>query len=108
MTISEIAAALGATLHGDPGLEITGVAGMEHAGPGQLTFLANPKYAPKVQHTKASAILVTEPPAGLAIACIVSDNPYLDFAHALALFYQPPSPAPGVHPRAYVAPSAEI
>jgi UDP-3-O-[3-hydroxymyristoyl] glucosamine N-acyltransferase len=108
MKLAEIAAALGRRFEGDGDLEISGVAGMEHAGPGQLTFLANPKYAPKVKHTKASAILVTETPAGLSIACIVSDNPYLDFARALALFYQPPSPAPGVHPRAYVAPSAEI
>jgi UDP-3-O-[3-hydroxymyristoyl] glucosamine N-acyltransferase len=76
---------------------------MEHAGPEHLTFLANPKYAPKVKHTKASAILVSEALAGVEIACLVSENPYLDFARALALFYQPPRPAPGIHPLAYVA-----
>ena len=108
MKLGEIAAALGRRLVGDSDLEISGIAGMEHAGPGQLTFLANPKYAAKVKHSKASAILVAEPPAGLDIACIVSDNPYLDFARALGLFYQPPRPAPGVHPLAYVAPTAEI
>jgi UDP-3-O-[3-hydroxymyristoyl] glucosamine N-acyltransferase len=108
MKLGEIAAALGRRLIGDGDLEISGVAGMEHAGPGQLTFLANPKYAPKVKHTKASAILVTEPPAGVEIASIVSDNPYLDFARALGLFYQPPRPAPGIHAMAYVAPTAEI
>src|SRR6476660_2970073 len=108
MKLHQIADELGCRLAGDGEVEIHGVAGMEHAGPGQLTFLANPKYAPKVKHTKASAILVTEPPPGIAIACIVSDNPYLDFARSLALFYQPPRPAPVGHPRAYVAPSAEI
>jgi UDP-3-O-[3-hydroxymyristoyl] glucosamine N-acyltransferase len=108
MKLGAIAAALGRRLEGDPEIEISGVLGMEHAAPGHLTFLANPKYAHKVKNTRASAILVTEPPAGLEIACIVSDNPYLDFARALALFYQPPRPAHGVHPRAYVAPSAEI
>lgn len=107
MKLADIAAALGRSVHGDGDLEITGVAGMEHAGPGHLTFLANPKYAHKVKHTGASAILVAQP-LDLPIACIVSDNPYLDFARALALFYQPPRPAHGVHPRAYVAPSAEI
>ena len=81
---------------------------MEQAGPGQLTFLANPKYAPKVKHTHASAILVAEPIAGLEIAFLVSANPYLDFARALALFYQPPRPAPGIHRLAYVAPDAEV
>jgi UDP-3-O-[3-hydroxymyristoyl] glucosamine N-acyltransferase len=108
MKLGEIADALGRRLDGDGELDISGIAGMEHAGAGQLTFLANPKYAHKVKQTKASAILVNERPAGLDIACILSDNPYLDFARALALFYQPPRPAQGVHPRAYVAPSAEI
>lgn len=107
MKLREIAAALDRQVVGDDEIEITGVAGMEHAGPGQLTFLANPKYAPKVKHTEASAILVTQV-LELPIACIVSDNPYLDFARALALFYRPPRPPQGIHPRAYVAPSAEI
>src|SRR5947209_12745403 len=106
MKLREIAAALSCRLEGDGDLEISGVAGMEHAGPGHLTFLANPKYAPKVKHTKASAILVSE--ALPAIACLVSENPYLDFARALALFYQPPRPAAGVHPLAYVAPTATV
>src|SRR5579885_1026155 len=108
MRLSEIAGRLGATLRGDGDIEITGVAGMEHAAPGQLTFLANPKYAPKVKHTRASAILVAPPGGDLPIASLISENPYLDFARALELFYQPPHPAPGVHPLAYVAPSAVI
>src|SRR5215831_15229956 len=106
MELRAIAHALGCRLEGDGELEIRGVAGMEHAGPGHLTFLANPKYAPKVKNTKASAILVSEPLP--SIACLVSENPYFDFARALALFYQPPKPATGVHPLAYVAPSAEV
>ena len=108
MKLRAIVEALGCRLVGDGELEISGVLGMEHAAKGHLTFLANPKYAPKVKHTKASAILVSEPLAGLDIACLVSENPYLDFARALALFYQPPRPNPGVHPLAYVAPSAVI
>ena len=108
MKLREIAAALGCRLEGDGEQEVAGVAGMEHAVPGQLTFLANPKYAHKVKHTQASAILVSEPLAGLPIASLVSENPYLDFARALALFYQPPRPEPGVHPLAYVAPDAAV
>lgn len=108
MKLHTIAQALGCRLEGDGELEISGVLGMEHAGPGHLTFLANPKYALKVKHTKASAILVSEPIAGNAIACLISENPYLDFARALALFYQPPRPQPGVHPLAYVAPTAVV
>jgi len=108
MRLSAIAETLGCRLEGDGDQEIAGVAGMEHAVPGQLTFLANPKYAHKVKHTHASAILVSEPVAGLPIAFLVSSNPYLDFARALALFYQPPRPAPGIHPLASVAPDAAI
>jgi UDP-3-O-[3-hydroxymyristoyl] glucosamine N-acyltransferase len=108
MRLREIAAALDRRLEGDPEILITGVAGMEHAAADQLTFLANPKYAHKVKHTKASAILISEHHQDLPIAQIVSDNPYLDFARVLAMFYQPPRPAPGVHPMAYVAPTAII
>jgi UDP-3-O-[3-hydroxymyristoyl] glucosamine N-acyltransferase len=108
MKLSEIALRLGCRLEGDGDIEIRGVAGMEHASAEQLTFLANPKYAPKVRHTKASAILVSEAVKGMEIASLVSDNPYLDFARALALFYQPPRPAPGIHPMAWIAPSAVI
>lgn len=106
MKLAQIAEALGGTLHGDGAIEITGVAGMEQASPGDLTFLANPKYAPKVKNTRAAAILATAPIEGLAT--VVSKNPYLDFARALALFYQPPRPAPGIHPLASVAPTAQI
>ena len=108
MKLREIADALGCRLEGNDELEISGVAGMEHAEPGHLTFLANPKYAPKVKGTRASAILVAEPLTGTPIACLVSSNPYLDFARALALFYQPPRPAAGIHPTAYVAPTAIV
>src|SRR5689334_22153260 len=98
MKLREIADALGCKLEGDGSVDISGVSGMEQAGPGQLTFLANPKYASKVRQTKASAILVSTPIDGLSITFLVSSNPYLDFARALALFYQPPRPAPGIHP----------
>jgi UDP-3-O-[3-hydroxymyristoyl] glucosamine N-acyltransferase len=105
MKLSEISARLGIELRGDD-TEITGVAGMEHAGPSELTFLANPKYAHKVKHTRAAAVLVAEPLPG--IRSLVSSNPYLDFARALALFYTPPKPAPGISPLASIAATARI
>ncbi len=108
MRLNEIAARLQCRLVGDGSLEITGVAGMEHAGPTELTFLANPKYAHKVRDTQAGAILTAEPIADHPIACLISPNPYLDFAKALEFFYQPPRPAPGIHPTAWVAQSAVI
>ncbi len=108
MTTRELAAALGCEVVGDAGLEITGVAPMEQAGPNELTFLANPKYAHKVKHSRAGAILISEPVREGAITSLVSKNPYLDFARTLELFYQPPRPAPGIHPLASIAPSASV
>jgi UDP-3-O-[3-hydroxymyristoyl] glucosamine N-acyltransferase len=108
MKLSDLAAALTCELRGDGGIEISGVAGMEHAGPFELTFLANPKYASKVKHTRAGAVLVSQPLESLAAAQLISTNPYLDFARALALFYQPPAPPPGIHPMASVAATALI
>jgi UDP-3-O-[3-hydroxymyristoyl] glucosamine N-acyltransferase len=108
MLLRHLASQLGCELLGDGEIEITGVAGMEHAIPGQVTFLANLTYAPKVKQTKASAILVSEPVRDTPIASLLSSNPYLDFARALALFYQPPRPLPGIHPLAAVAAGARI
>lgn len=107
MKLGEIAASLGCAVAGDGEIEITGVAAIEKALPGQLTFLANPKYGMKVRATKASAILASEPMAG-AIATLISTNPYLDFSRALALFHPTPRPEPGIHPSAAVAASAAI
>ena len=106
MKLGAIAERLGCELHGDADAEISGVRGMEQAGSSELTFLANPKYAHKVKGTKAGAILASQRIEG--IACLVSANPYLDFARALEMFYQPPRAAPGIHPRAEVAESAVI
>ena len=108
MTTTDLAAALGCQLSGNPLLEITGVAPMELAGPSELTFLANPKYAHKVRHSRAGAILVSQPVRESAITSLLSSNPYLDFARALELFYRPPRPAPGIHPLACVAPTAVL
>ncbi len=112
MKLRDIAARLNCALAGDGDIDITGVSGMEHAAGGDLTFLANPKYAHKVRETRAGAILLSEPerdvsgPPGLAR--LVSANPYLDFARALELFYMPPRPAPGIHPQAFVAATAML
>ncbi len=106
--LGDLATRLGCELHGDPELEITGVAGVERAGPTELTFLANPKYAPKVRDTRAGAVLVKQALAQTQPASLVSANPYHDFARALALFYQPPRAKPGIHPQSSVAPTARI
>src|SRR5207245_3298243 len=109
MKLADIASTLNARVeNGSPDLEITGVAGIEEAGVGQITFLANPKYAAAARTTKASAIILAEDFPALPIAMLRSKNPYLTFAQAIALFYKPPKYSPGVHPRAAIHPSAKI
>ena len=109
MKLAQIANRLGARLeNGSPDTEITGVAGIKEAGPGQLTFVANPKYAAAARTTKASVVIVSDDFPAISSAMLRSKNPYLTFAHALELFCQPPGYAPGVHPTAVVHPSAKI
>ncbi|HSA93947.1 MAG TPA: UDP-3-O-(3-hydroxymyristoyl)glucosamine N-acyltransferase [Terriglobales bacterium] len=110
MRLSEIASKLGISLtDAEAGqMEITGVAGIEDAGHGQITFVANPKYAAAARTTSASAIIVAEDFPALDKPTLRTKNPYLAFAHALELFYQPPRYAPGTHPTAVVHPSARI
>ena len=114
MKLSEVAQKLGCRLEGPPEIEIRGVAGIEHAESGQLTFLANRRYFPLLKTTRASAVLIEEGvtlerESGLpALAALRSPNPYLAFAHAIELFYQSPRYAPGIHPSAVIAKTAHI
>lgn len=114
MKLAEIAQRLNCRVEGDGEVQIVGVAGIERAEPGHLTFLANPRYRAMLESTRASAILVEE---GIAIhrsatapplAALRSANPYLAFAHAIELFYSPPRYAPGVHPTAIIDPSVRV
>jgi len=107
-SLARLAEFLGCELAGDARASITGVSTIEKAGPGELTFLANLKYAPKVKVSRASAIIAAEPLKDFAGATLVSSNSYLDFARVLGLFYQPPKPAPGIHATASVASTAVI
>ena len=108
MRLAALAAQLGAELQGDPELLIEGVAGIEEAGPGEVTFVANPKYAPLARTTKAAAVLVEPAFAQIAVATLRIVNPYLAFARALEIFYEPVIYAPGIHPTAVVASTARI
>ncbi len=108
MKLREIAERLSCRLSGDGEIEISGVAGLQEAGPNQLTFLSNPRYARHVKETRAAAILVEKEIPGVSLPLLISGNPYLDFARALEWFYQPPKPQAGVHPTAVIAPSAKI
>jgi UDP-3-O-[3-hydroxymyristoyl] glucosamine N-acyltransferase len=108
MKLGEIAAKLGCQLEGDGNVEITGVAGIEEAQPGHLTFLENRKYFPLAKTTQASAILIAPDGPTVTVAVLRTSNPYLDFARALELFHKPPHYAPNVHSTAIISSNAKI
>src|SRR6266540_1162066 len=84
MKLSEIARILGASLHNaSPETEIAGVAGIEDAGPQQLTFISNSKYAAMAQSARAAAILVGPDFSAGELPVLRHPNPYLAFARAL-------------------------
>jgi UDP-3-O-[3-hydroxymyristoyl] glucosamine N-acyltransferase len=114
MKLQELARKLGCQLEGNPDLEVRGVAGLDHAEEGQVTFLANRRYSPLLKTTRASAVLVEEgvelprEDGMKPLAALRTQNPYLAFAQALEFFYEPPAYKAGVHATAVVASSAKI
>lgn len=108
MKTAELARVLQAELRGNSEIEIAGVAGIEEAGPDQVTFVANPKYAALARTTRAGAILVTPDFPQVEATTLRMENPYLGFAQALEIFYHPPVWAPGIHPSATLHPTAKI
>jgi UDP-3-O-[3-hydroxymyristoyl] glucosamine N-acyltransferase len=108
MKLGEIAQRLECKLEGDAGIDITGVAGIEEAAPGQLTFLANRRYRPAVATTRASAILIAPDAGDVPLAALRSSNPYLDFARALEFFHPAPAYSAEVHPTASISRTAKI
>src|SRR5215469_9555112 len=109
MKLSAIASALDLRLeNGSPGTEISGLNGIEQAGPGELTFVSNPKYAAAARTTRASAVIVSEDFPAIPTAMLRAKDPYLSFARALELFHRPRRDAPGIHPTAVVHVAARI
>jgi UDP-3-O-[3-hydroxymyristoyl] glucosamine N-acyltransferase len=95
-------------LEGDGSIEILGVATLEGAREGDLSFLTNSKYQKEVKHTKASAILVGQDFPPLNLALLRHENPYLAFAKAVEIFYSAAPAQPTIHPTAWIADTAVI
>lgn len=108
MKLGELASRLGADLRGDAETEVTGVKGIEEAGPAEITFVANPKYAGLARKTKAAAILVEPGFPDIETSTLRIKNPYHAFSRALGMFYQPPVYPAGVHETAVIDPTAQI
>lgn len=109
LTLAQLAEELGAQLHGPGDIELTGVGTLRSAGPGELSFLANPRYRAYLEATRAGAVLCTPdevencPVPALAVA-----NPYLAYARASRHFDRTPAAEPGIHPSAVVHETARV
>jgi UDP-3-O-[3-hydroxymyristoyl] glucosamine N-acyltransferase len=110
MKLSELAQLTGARVEGtNNDIEITDAAGLDEAGEGHVTFLANPRYTPRVNTTRASAIFLSEDATTeRAIAILRAKDPYLAYTRALRIFYPEPKVAPTIHPAAVIDASAKI
>jgi len=109
MTLGQLAEALGATLQGSEGLQITGLATLQEAGPGQLSFLANPQYRKYLDNCQAAAVLLKAADAeGFAGNALVVPDPYLAYARISHLFDPKPKAVAGIHPSAVVAEDAQV
>jgi UDP-3-O-[3-hydroxymyristoyl] glucosamine N-acyltransferase len=108
VTLADLAAALGCPFEGDGSLNLVRVATIEQAGPGDLTFLTNLKYARALAGTSASAVIVGRDLDGAPCAVIRSDEPYVTLARAAALLMPADRPAAGIHALSAVASDAEV
>ena len=108
-TLGELAVRFGLELAGDPAQAVTGVATLQSAGPGAVSFLANPRYRRHLAGTRATAVVLDAGSASdCPVAALVSRNPYADFARIAQVLHPLPAVTPGVHPSAVVHPSAEV
>ncbi len=103
MKLSELATRLDCRLEGDGELDVTRVAGIQDAQPGDITFLANPKYEKLLATTRATAVILKEEAPAAPCAMLRARDPYLAFARAVSLFAPVSRPAPGVHALAAIA-----
>jgi UDP-3-O-[3-hydroxymyristoyl] glucosamine N-acyltransferase len=107
--LADLAERFGLQLRGDGAVLIRGVGTLAHAGPGQLSFLANPKYRRELAGTGAAAVVLREADAADSpVPCLIARDPYAAFARIAALFEPVPEAAPGIHASAVVAADATV
>ena len=106
--LKELAEWVGGKVLGDEEVQIHGVASIEEAQEGQITFIANPKYLPRLSETHASAVIVSPEVTSSARSLLRVKDPYLAFAKILTLFSQKPYQSKGVDPQAWISPTSNL
>ncbi len=106
--LREIAEWVDGTVVGDGEVEISGVAAIEEAQSGEITFIANPKYLPRLRETLASAVIVSKEvlEADKPLLCVT--HPYLAFARVLTLFSHKPYQPKGIDSNAWISTTATL
>jgi UDP-3-O-[3-hydroxymyristoyl] glucosamine N-acyltransferase len=108
LKLSDLSDRLGTRLEGDGTIDIQRVSSIEHAGPGDVTFLATPRYESRLSETRASAVILGEAAPAAPCAMLRTRSPYLAFAQAVRLLTPEVEPPAGIHPLASIASSARI
>ncbi len=108
LKLRELSERLDCRLEGDGEIDVRGVARIDQARPGDVTFLSNPRYATSLGLTKASAVILAEDGPAAPCATLRSRNPYLAFARAVGLLMPTVEPPAGIHSTASIAPTARI
>ena len=112
--LGDLVDSLGGELIGDPELDITGIAPLDAAGPSHITFLSNTKLRAQAAQTRAAALILSHSDhqqlPGYAGARVLTDNPYAYLARAAQRFAAMTALAPaiGIHPNAWVDPTATV
>ncbi|HEX2972492.1 MAG TPA: UDP-3-O-(3-hydroxymyristoyl)glucosamine N-acyltransferase [Tepidisphaeraceae bacterium] len=111
MKLKELAKWIGAEVVGDPSIDVTSANTLDEAGPGQVSFLANRKYAKQLESTHASAVIVglTVTSSNSQVALLKTQDPYYAFTQAIVILHgHRKHPHQGIHPKAHVDPTATV
>lgn len=108
-TLEKLATLINAQLQGDPKCQISGIAPLDHAQAGQISFLANPQFRQYLPSTQASAVILSSKEANKCVVnALITDNPYLGYAKIAALFTPPINVAAGIHSTAIIGKNCQI
>ena len=105
--LSELAHKLGCE-HKGGDIRIQGCNTLEQARPEEISFLANPRYAPQLETTNAGAVVLTPEYSDRYPVCLVTSNPYLDFAKIMHLFGDVEERSSGISEQAHIDPDARV
>lgn len=109
LTLADLARQIGAEIVGDADQSVSSAATLEEAGPGQISFLSNPRYAPKLAGTRATAVVVAQNVSSDHVTLLRTADPYYAFTQAMILLHgQRSHPHSGIHPAAHVDPTAVV